>query len=541
MTRIHPVTLEVVRNAVFSIAEEMSVILMHSARSPLLKEAGDFSCALTDAQGRLIAQGKDIPIHLGVMAFTVKEFLKWLGPLRLRPGDVYFTNLTRLGGNHLPDVKAIRPVFFEGQVVAFAINLAHWADIGGYTAGSYVTSATEIYQEGLQISPIRLFDAEGPRREPLELILANVRGRAEREGDIFAQYAADDVAVRRLQDLFAHRGRETVLACFGRMLEESEEQMRAEIRRIPEGVYPGEDFMDDDGIEDRRHRIAVTVTIAGDEARFDFAGTGAQAKGPINTTAFATCSAVYYAMKALAGPHIPANDGCYRPLRVAIPPGSLLDCGPEAPVVGGNHETTQRVVDAIFRALAPAIPDRVTAGGPTTSGLTFLTGRQGDGRPFFLYEPHGGGEGAAAHRDGTNGVRVHMSNVMNTPTEVIEAEFPIAVLFHELRPGSAGGGKHRGGLGFRRAYRVLCPEAQLTTMTERCGVPPWGLLGGEPGLPYRLTLERDGERRPVPGKATVPLRRGDVLLVETCGGGGFGPAAERDPALIQADRREGYI
>lgn len=541
MIRIHPVTLEVVRNAVFSVAEEMSAILMRSARSPLLKEAGDFSCALTDAEGRLIAQGKDIPVHLGVMAFTIKEFLKWLGPLGTRPGDVYFTNLTRLGGNHLPDVKAIRPVFFGDRLVAFAINLAHWADIGGYTAGSYVTSATEIYQEGLQISPIRLFDVEGPRREALELILANVRGRAEREGDIFAQYAANDVAVRRLQDLFAHYGRETVLACFARMLEESEEQMRAEIRRIPDGVYRGEDFMDDDGIEDRRHRIAVTVTIAGDEARFDFAGTGPQAKGPINTTAFATCSAVYYAMKALAGPHIPANDGCYRPLRVAIPPGSLLDCGPEAPVVGGNHETTQRVVDAIFRALAPGIPDRVTAGGPTTSGLAFLTGRQGDGRPFFLYEPHGGGEGAAGHRDGTNGVRVHMSNVMNTPTEIIEAEFPIEVLFHELRPGSAGAGRHRGGLGFRRAYRVLCPEAQLTTMTERCRVPPWGLFGGEPGLPYRLTLEREGERRPVPGKATVPLRRGDVLLVETCGGGGFGPAAERDPALVEADRREGYV
>lgn len=541
MNRVHPVTLEVVRNAVFSIAEEMSVILMRSARAPLLKEAGDFSCALTDAAGRLIAQGKDIPIHLGVMAFTVKEFLKKVPAETLRPGDLYLLNLPTVGGNHLPDVKAITPVFFEGEIVAFAINLAHWADIGGATPGSYVTWATEIYQEGIQIPPIRLFAEGRPNPDLLEFLLANVRGREEREGDLFAQFATNQVATRRLHELFGAHGKGTVLGCFARFHEESEALMREEIRKIPDGTYRGEDFLDDDGIGEDPIRIAVTVTIAGDQATFDFSQSAPQVRGPVNTTYYATCSAVYYAMKTLAGPAIPVNDGCYRPLRVLAPPGTVLNASWLAPVVGGNHETSQRVVDAVFRALAPAIPDRLTCGGPTTSGLAFLTGKKADGKPFFLYETHGGGEGAALYKDGASAVRVHMSNVMNTPTEVIEAEFPIEVLRHELRDGSAGRGRRRGGSGLRRVYRIHAREAQLTTMAERFRVPPWGLFGGEPGQAFRMVLVRDGVEEEVRGKTNRPLQAGDVLVVETCGGGGYGPSGERPAEARREDEREGYL
>jgi N-methylhydantoinase B len=539
---LHPVTLEVVRNGLYAIAEEMSVIVMRSARSPLLKEAGDLSSALTDAQGRLIAQGRDIPIHMGVMGFTVKEFLKRVPPDQLREGDVWFLNLPEVGGNHLPDVKAVRPVFFEERLVAFAINLAHWADIGGAVPGSYVPWATECYQEGLRIAPIRLFSKDGPERLALEFVLSNLRGRDEREGDIFAQFAANDVAARRLHEIFARYDAPTVTACFERLHEESEQQMRAALRALPDGAWEGEDFLDDDGIEDRRIRIKVRVEKNGGEASFDFTGTDPQSLGPVNTTYYIACSGVYYAMKALVAPEAPPNEGCYRPLRVIVPKGTVLSADPDRPVVGGNHETSQRVVDAIFKALAPVLPDRVQAGGPTTAGLLILGARLPDGRWAVHYEVHGGGEGATASKDGASATRVHMSNVMNTPVEVVESEYPIMVEELALRPDSGGDGRHRGGLGFRRAYRVLGSDVTLTTMIERRIVPPYGLFGGRDAAPFRITLNPGTPReREIRGKETMKLAQGDLVLLETCGGGGFGDPAERPVAMREADRREGYV
>ncbi len=537
-----PVTLEVVRNALYAIAEEMSVIVMRSARSPLLKEAGDLSSSLTDARGRLIAQGRDIPMHMGVMGFTVKALLERVPPERMRDGDVWYLNLPEVGGNHLPDVKAVRPVFFGGRLVAFAFNLAHWADIGGAVPGSYVPSATECHQEGLRIAPIRLFSAAGPEREAIELILSNVRGRDEREGDLFAQSAADDVAARRLLDLFERYGAETMAACFDGLHVESEARMRAALRALPDGRWEGEDWLDDDGVEDRPVRIHVRIDKRGDEARFDFTGTDPQTRGPVNTTYFITCSSVYYAMKALAAPDVPPNEGCYRPLSVIVPRGTVLNCDPDRPVVGGNHETSQRVVDAIFKALAPVLPERVAAGGPTTAGLLIFGARRSDGRWAVLYEVHGGGEGAMASKDGASAVRVHMSNVMNTPVEVIEGEYPILVEEAALRPGSGGEGARRGGLGLVRAYRVTAGEVTLTTMLERRVVPPYGLAGGKDGAPYRITVNPGtrGERA-VKGKETVRLAEGDLVVIETCGGGGYGSPAERPPALAARDRREGYL
>lgn len=537
---VHPVTLEVVRNALYAIAEEMSVVLMRSARSPLLKEAGDLSSALTDAEGRLIAQGRDIPIHMGVMAFTVKEFLRRVPAGRLCEGDVWFLNLPEVGGNHLPDVKALRPVFAGGRLIAFAINLAHWADIGGAVPGSYVPWATECYQEGVRIPPVRLFSADGPDAEKIDLLLANLRGGEERRGDMLAQFAADDVAARRIAELVERYGADTLTACFDALHAASEAGMRAALRALPDGAWEGEDWLDDDGVDDRPLPIRVRVEIRGDTATFDFAGTAPQARGPVNTTPFIACSSVYYAMKTLAAPDVPPNDGCYRPLRVIVPPGTVLSADPDRPVVGGNHETSQRVVDAIFRALAPALPDRVSASGPTTSGVLIFGTRAPDGRWTILYEVHGGGEGATAARDGASAIRVHMSNVMNTPTEVIEAEYPLRVEEHALRPGSAGDGRRRGGLGFRRAYRVVAPEATLTTMLDRRVIPPWGALGGADGLPFRITINPGTPRaRDLGGKASTRLAHGDVVLVETCGGGGFGPPGERAAEARERDRLEG--
>ncbi len=526
---IDPVTLEVIRNALTAAAEEMSLVVMRAARSPLLREAGDLSSALTDADGELIAQGRDIPMHMGVMSFTVKEFLKRVPKGRLAPGDVWFLNLPEVGGNHLPDVKAIRPVFAEGAIRAFAVSLAHWADIGGAVPGSYVADATDAWQEGLRIPPFRLFTAEGPDREKLDVVLANVRGADEREGDILAQMAATRAAEERLHQLFAEHGLETVEVAVAAIHDRAEAQMRAALEALPDGVYEGEDWLDDDAASGAPVPVRVRLTIEGTRAVFDFSETGDAARGPVNTTPFIAAASVFYVVKALVGPDIQPSGGCYRPLQVITRPGSLLDPGPERPVVGGNHETSQRIADAVFRALEPAVPERLSAGGPTTSGLMLFGGRRADGVWTTLYETHGGGEGARADRDGMPVIRVHMSNVMNTPAEVIEAEYPIRVECQKLRTGSGGGGRHRGGEGLHRAYRVLCDDMSVTSMFERRVVPPYGLQGGEPGAPFRVTVKpASGEAFDLSGKANIRLGKNDVVIVESCGGGGYGPPDDRE-------------
>ena len=523
---VDPVTLEVVRNALTATAEEMSLVVMRSARSSLLREAGDLSSALTDADGHLIAQGRDIPMHMGVMSFTVREFLKRVPKTRLAPGDVWFLNLPEIGGNHLPDVKAIRPVFVDGAIVAFAVSLAHWADIGGAVPGSYVADATDAWQEGLRIPPFRLFTAGGPHRENLDMVLANVRGAEEREGDILAQMAATRVAEERLRHICATHGADTVIAALAAIHDRAEAQMREALAAVPDGAYAGEDWLDDDAAGGGPVAVRVRVTIEGDRATFDFSDTEDAVRGPVNTTPFIAAASVFYVVKTLFGPDIQPSGGSYRPLEIVTRPGSLLAPGPERPVVGGNHETSQRVADAVFRALEPTGAERLSAGGPTTSGLVLFAGRRADGVWTTLYETHGGGEGARRERDGAPVVRVHMSNVMNTPAEVVEAEYPIRIECQRLRRGSGGAGRQRGGDGLHREYRVLCDDMSVTSMFERRVVPPYGLQGGESGAPFRVSVAYAGGRRSeLPGKASVRLGTDDVVIVESCGGGGYGPPA----------------
>ena len=485
---IDPFQLEVLRHALTGIAEEMSFVVMRAARSPLLREAGDLSSALTDARGELIAQGRDIPVHLGVMSFTVGAFLQRVPPEKLRPGDVWFTNLPELGGNHLPDVKAIRPIFSEDRLIGFAVSLAHWADIGGGWPGSYVANATESFQEGLRLPPLRLFTADGPDAEKISVIMENVRGPAEREGDMLAQMAATRTAEQRLLALCREHGTATIEGAMAALHDRSEAAMRAAIRSLPPGIFEGEDFLDDDGPGGAPAAVRVRITIADDHAAFDFSATDDAVAGPLNTTPYVTSAAVYYAMKAIAGPEIQPNGGCYRPLKVITRPGSLLHPPLEKPLVGGNHETSQRLVDAIFRAFAPVIPERLAAGGSTTAGLLIFGGAGRDGSWKTLYEPHGGGEGARHDRAGAAATRVHLTNTNNTPAEIIEAEFPIRIVRHALRRGSGGRGQHRGGEGSEREYLVLAEEMSLTTMFERRVIPPWGLAGGEAGAPFRCEL-----------------------------------------------------
>lgn len=526
---IDPITLEVIRNALSAAAEEMSLVVMRSARSPLLREAGDLSSAITDADGFLVAQGRDVPMHMGVMSFTVREFLKRVPKDRLAAGDVWLLNLPEVGGNHLPDVKAIRPVFIDGVIRGFAVSLAHWADTGGAVPGSYVPNATDAWAEGLRIPPLRVFTADGIDREKLDIILCNVRSPEERKGDILAQMAATRAADERLHQLFARHGTETTLAAIAAIHDRAEAQMRSAIRDIPNGVYRGEDWLDDDAGGGGPVGVRVKVTIAGDAAEFDFTGTDDAARGPLNTTPFITAASVFYVMKALFGPDIQPSGGCYRPMRVITRPGSLLEPGIERPVVGGNHETSQRIADAIFKAFEPVCAERLSAGGATTSGLLLFGGRRADGVWTTLYETHGGGEGARIDRDGADVIRVHMSNVMNTPAEVIEAEYPLRIDCQRLRQGSGGAGRHKGGMGTHREYRIMTDDMSVTSMFERRVIPPYGLRGGHDGQTFAVNVVRaQGTTETMTGKTNMRLNTGDVVVVQSCGGGGYGTPEEID-------------
>jgi N-methylhydantoinase B len=343
-----------------------------------------------------------------------------------------------------------------------------------------------------------------------------VRGAEQRRGDIQAQVAATSIADERLQETFATHGVSAVQSAWLRMQDESAERVRRALRELPDGTFEGEDALDDDGIGDEPIAIRVAVTIDGERAVFDFRRSDPAALGPVNTTPFIVAASVAYVVRAVLGPEIASNDGLFRPLEVVTEPGSLLDPGPDAALVAGNHETSQRIVDALLRAFAQVVPERVVAGGMGSSGLAlFAIG--GD----FLYETHAGGSGASAARDGDAATRIHMSNVMNTPVEVIETEYALRVEQHELRDGSGGPGRRRGGDGLRRVYRVLADDARLTTMVERSRIAPWGFEGGADGEQSAVWLERDDVRQPLRGKGTVELRRNDVVIVETAGGGGW--------------------
>ena len=521
---LDPFLVEVIRHGLTAAAEEMSLVVMRSARSPLLREAGDLSSTLTDRRGELVAQGRDIPLHLAVMAYTVKDFLREVPAERLRPGDAWILNLPEIGGNHLPDVKLIRPIFYEDELVAFSVSLAHWPDIGGAWPGSYYAAAMDSVQEGLRIPPMRLFTGAGVDREKLAFIMQNVRAPVEREGDVLAQMAATLSGERRVHELCETHGRRTLLRTIERLHDLSEAEMRDAIAGLPDGEYRGEDFVDEGGADGGPAAVRVTVGIAGDEMRFDFSETDDVVDHYLNTTPYVVRAASAYAARILSAREMQQNGGCLRPLSVVIRPGSLLDPGPNRPIVAGNHETANRIVDAIFRAFEEALPERVSAGGPTTVGGLLFSERKPDGSWKTLFEVHGGGEGARHDRDGGPATRVHLVNTMNTPIEVIESQYAVRIGHQRLRPGSGGAGAHRGGDGYVREYEVLAPEMMLTACVDRMVVPPYGMQGGGPGAPFRITHVRggDGSEERLPGKLNRPVHRGDRIIIETSGGGGFG-------------------
>jgi N-methylhydantoinase B len=509
---VDAVELEILRNQLESVAEEMGQVLIRGAYSPNITERQDCSTALFDADGRLIAQAEHIPVHLGAMPAAV-EAVRERDP---RPGDVFALNDPFTGGTHLPDVTLVSPMAPAGEIVGYAVSRAHHADVGGMTPGSMPAGARDVQQEGLRIPPVRLVEGGETNDDVESLLLANVRNPAERRADLRAQRAANERGEDRLGDLLDAHG-DRLLAAFDAVIDYSRERVRAELHELPDGTYEAHDALEGDGQSDRGVPIEATVTIDDATVEVDFSGTADQVPGNVNAPLSVAESAVYYVVRCITDPDVPPNQGCYDPVTVSAPEGSLLNPRPPAAVVGGNVETSQRVTDVVFAALAEAAPERVPAAGQGTMNNTVV----GDA-DFQYYETIGGGAGANPDSDGLSGVQVGMTNTLNTPVEALEAAYPLRVEAYALREGSGGDGQYRGGDGLVRELTVLT-DATVSLLTERRRHAPKGLAGGADGATGRnLLVTPDGETVELPAKTTREVDAGTTLRIETPGGGGWG-------------------
>ena len=552
--RRDPIELEIFKNIYHSIAEEMGAALRRTAFSPNIKERRDYSCAVFDSSGEVIAMGDHMPVHLGSMPMSVLAAIDRFKEDRcaLGPGDVAMLNDPFCGGTHLPDITLVAPVFVWGRRPRprkdikrpdfYLASRAHHADVGGAYPGS-MGLCREIYQEGVRIPPVKVMRAGEIERDVLALLLNNVRTPNEREGDLGAQIAACHTGAERLREVCARYGLERAKQAARELLEYSEEMMRAFLEDVPRGTYRAEDFLDNDGISDKRVKIVVAMTVGehglGRTSRpaktgrrylptrpvvmVDFSGSDPQVAGSVNAVEAITYSACFYVFRCLLAEDVPATAGLMRPIRVMAPEGSVVNARPPAAVAGGNVETSQRIVDVLLRALAQAIPEQIPAAAAgTMNNLTIGGIDPRTGEPFAYYETIAGGMGARPTKPGVSGVHTHMTNSLNTPAEALEYAYPLRVRRYSLRPGSGGSGKYRGGDGIVREIEVLT-DAEVTLLAERRTRGPYGLGGGGDGAPGKASIIRqDGSVEELPGKFNVRLRAGERIRIETPGGGGWG-------------------
>jgi N-methylhydantoinase B len=523
---IDPIGLAVLNHRLAAVAEEMGVLLGQTGFSPNVKERRDYSCAVFDREGRLVAQAAHIPVHLGSTPLSVRAALAACEPAA---GDVVMLNDPYAGGTHLPDVTLVAPVHARGgRLLGFVADRAHHADIGGMTPGS-MPLAREVYQEGFRMPPVRLVRAGRVERDVLALFLANTRVPEEREGDLAAQRAALDVGARRLVALAAELGGKRLRDGMAALRVYTERLMAATLRELRSGIYRATDWLDDDGISGAPVPIRVTITVREGRALIDFTGTASQVEGSLNANYAITLSAVFYVFSALSREPIPPNEGLLARLRVVAPHGTVVNADFPSAVAGGNVETSQRIVDVLLRALARAAPDRVPAASSGSMNNVAVGGFDpGRGRAFSYYETLGGGAGAGPRGPGASGIHTHMTNTLNTPIEALEAYYPFQVTRYALRPRSGGPGRHRGGDGLVRELRFLAP-ADVTLLCERRRRAPYGLAGGGPGGRGRNELIIGGAVQPLPGKLNVRVEAGAVLRVTTPGGGGWGSERARRP------------
>ncbi len=538
--RRDPVELEIFKNLFHSIAEEMGAALRRTAFSPNIKERRDYSCAVFDGAGEVIAMGDHMPVHLGSMPMSVQAAI---ADRTMAPGDVVMLNDPFRGGTHLPDITLVAPVYVwhgrprprkAGNRPDFYVaSRAHHADVGGAYAGS-MGLCREIYQEGFRIPPVRIMRSGLMDRDVLALLLNNVRTPEEREGDLGAQIAACHTGATRLTEVCARYGIDRARRAARELLAYSEELMRAFLLRVPPGTYSAEDFLDNDGISDKPVKIAVTVSVGPGKVRsrvsaqpavtVDFTGSDPQVEGSVNAVEAITYSACFYVFRCLLAEDVPATAGLMRPIQVIAPEGTIVNARPPAAVAGGNVETSQRVVDVLLRALAQAIPDRIPAAASgTMNNLTISGVDPRTGEPFAYYETIAGGMGARPIKPGVSGVHTHMTNSLNTPVEALEYAYPLRVQRYSLRPGSGGAGKHHGGDGIIREIEVLT-DCEVTLLSDRRTHGPWGLASGKAGSPGRASIIRQGGLiEEMPGKFSTRLRKGERIRIESPGGGGWGP------------------
>ena len=540
MSKVDPITMQVIRYALEQIADEMGYTLVRTGRSTIIKEIMDITCAVFDEQGRTIAQAHHAPMLLTGFEITMKELVKRFPPEKLDEGDVIISNDPYMGGQHIMDMQTFAPVHFEGELVGFVGNIAHMADMGGAAPGGVAGGMTEIYMEGIRMPMVKLYKKFKEDEEILAILRNNIRVPEKTLGDIRAQVSANYVGVRKIQELYKKYGADTVKGCLAALLEYSERRMREGIEKLPDGKYTGEVFIDNDGVTDDPIPIRVNITIKGDEVKVDFKGTAKQVKGNINCPIATTHAAVYYSIIAVVDPHIPTNSGCYKPITVEAEEGLIVNPKPPA-AVAARTNCSQKITEAMMKALAEAAPDRVMAGSHGQISTCGFSGFYPDGRRWVYTEIQGGGAGARPTKDGKDGQDSHLARFMNTPIEAIEIEYPVMIERYEFIPDSGGAGKFRGALGIRRDIRFLTDEVTFARYGDSQEFPPHGLFGGKPGAPGRFILNPDRENIRLKSKGISTLKKNDVVSLRLPGGGGYGDPRERDFALIERDVRDGKV
>jgi N-methylhydantoinase B len=543
-TDIDPFTVEIVKDSLVAIGDEMFVALQRTSKSTIIYEVLDFASGLIDARGQLITQGNGVTGFLGTLTFAVREVLDKFGPERLAPGDVLITNDPYSGGGtHLSDVSLIVPIFYEGELIAFSASKAHWTEVGGKDPGSWTTDATEVFQEGLQFPCVKLYEEGRPVQSLIDLIEANVRLPDMTLGDMYAQAASLRLGERRFHELCDKYGADVVLGSIEALLDYGERMTRLELEKLPRGTYEAEDWIDDDGIGNGPFPVCVKVTIAEEEFVCDFTGTHPQVPGPVNCTLTGLHSGVRTVLKAITSPTIPVNEGCFRPLRVVCPAGTIFTA--ERPAAVSTYwETMEYVTDLVWKALAPIVPERLTAGHFLSVCGVVVAGMHPDTTELFLLvEPQAGGWGAGAAKDGESGlVCVGDGETYVIPIEVAETRYGIIVDRYGFDVTEAGAGRRRGGRGLIRDYRAAVDEITLTATFGRHKYVPWGVDGGQPGSRNAIRILHADGREVVVGKcARYPLKRGEVARLITGTGGGWGPPLERPVEDVAEDVRDGYV
>jgi N-methylhydantoinase B len=543
-TKADGILLEIITNTFMSIAEEMGAVLVKSAYSTNIKERKDCSCAVFDADGNTIAQAEHIPMHLGSLLGMVSEIRKNYKLEDINEGDMFIANDPyNGGGTHLPDIAIAAPVFFENEIVAYVINIAHHNDVGGRVPGSNAADSQTIYEEGIRIPPVKIFKKGVLDDEILRLILLNCRVNDIRRGDLHAQFACNHKGIQRVKEACIKFGKTTIVECMQELLNYSERKMRMAITQIPNGIASFTDYLDSDGRGSAPVPINVTLEIMDDEILVDFTDNVPQVKGALNLTETALRACIYYSLKSIIDPSLPSNAGYYRPIKYKVTPGTLVCCNNTA-AVAGRTDTAQRIVSVIFGAMAKIVPHKVVAGSHDAITGVYFGGEDPATKKFYVYlETIAGGSGARFCKDGLDAVQVHMTNTSNLPIESLESEYPLMVMQYKMVTDSGGAGKFRGGLAIRKDIKILGHECIFSVKADRQKLPPWGLDGGKDGTTGRIIMNPDSEHPEIidSKRSNMTLPADTILCCMTPGAGGYGNPRERDKPMIIADLEQGII